>query len=100
MNKRNLPNISFYLLVGGFLLMFLIYPIALDIYGDDVDIIGVKVKNTDLMGEAKEDIEKLLRKRRSVKEGEEDFEVSTPEASLETVNQVLNAVQIFVFLVK
>ncbi|MBR9705857.1 ABC transporter permease, partial [Candidatus Pacearchaeota archaeon] len=68
-------------------------------YGDNVDIIAVQVKDKDLMEKAKEDIEKLLRKRRDVDKGEEDFEISTPEAALETVNQVLTGVQIFVALV-
>jgi len=68
-------------------------------YGDEVSVIGVKVKNKDLMDRAKEDIEDLLRKRRDVKRGEEDFEVSTPQATLETVNQVLLGVQIFIVLI-
>ncbi|MBD3164838.1 FtsX-like permease family protein [Candidatus Woesearchaeota archaeon] len=67
--------------------------------GDEVDIIAVKVKNKELIDEAKEDIEKLLRKRRDVDEGEEDFEVSTPEAALSTVNQILLAVQIFIAMI-
>jgi len=68
-------------------------------YGDNVDIIGVKVKSKDLMDKAKEDIEKLLRERRGVKKGEEDFEVSTPDAILEQVNSVLNSVQIFIVII-
>jgi putative ABC transport system permease protein len=68
-------------------------------YGDNVDIIGVKVKDKDLMGKAKEEIEKLMRNRRNVKEGKEDFEVSTPEAALEQVNSVLNSIQIFVVII-
>jgi len=64
-----------------------------------VDIIAAKVKNKDLMEKAKEDIEELLRKRRDVKKGEEDFEVSTPDASLSTVNDVLLGIQIFVVLI-
>lgn len=68
-------------------------------YGDDVDVIAVKVRNSDLMDIAKEDIERLLRKERGVKVGEEDFEVSTPDAQLATVNQVLTGVQIFVLLI-
>jgi len=59
----------------------------------------VKVKSQDLMMQAKEDIEKLLRKRRDVKVGEEDFEVSTPAAALETVNQVLLGVQLFIAMI-
>jgi len=68
-------------------------------YGDEVDIIGVKVKDPDLMDRAKEEIERLLRQRRDVKEGEEDFEVSTPDALLETVNSVLGAVQAFIIII-
>jgi putative ABC transport system permease protein len=66
---------------------------------EDVSLIAAKVKSKDLMDEAKEDIEKLLRERRDVKKGEEDFEVSTPEASLKTVNQILGAVQAFFVLI-
>ncbi len=65
----------------------------------EVDIIAAKVKDKDLMNRAKEDIEELLRKRRDVKKGEEDFEVSTPEASLSSVNSVLLGIQIFVVLI-
>lgn len=68
-------------------------------YGDDVDIIAVKVKDKDLMDKAKEDIEKLLRYRRDVKKGEEDFDVSTPDALLEDVNSILNGIQIFIILI-
>jgi len=68
-------------------------------YGDKVDIIAVKIKDKDLMDKAKEDIEKLMRKRRNVKQGEEDFEVSTPDAALATVNDVLGAVQAFIIII-
>lgn len=68
-------------------------------YGDDIGLIAVKVKNKDLMEQAKLEIEKALRKTRDVKEGEENFEVSTPESSLGTVNQILTGVSIFVGLV-
>lgn len=67
--------------------------------GDYVDVIGAMVKDKDLMGKAKEDIEKLLRKRRDVKMGEENFEVSTPEATLNSVNQVLTGIQIFIVII-
>lgn len=68
-------------------------------YGDDVSIIAVEIKSKDLIDKAAEDIEKLLRKRRDVKIGEEDFEVSTPEAALEDVNSILNAIQIFIVII-
>jgi len=68
-------------------------------YGDEVDVIAVKVKDKKYMDEVKADIEKALRKSRDVDEGEEDFEVSTPEATMSTVNSVLNGVKAFVFMI-
>ncbi|MAH49353.1 hypothetical protein CMI37_26250 [Candidatus Pacearchaeota archaeon] len=68
-------------------------------YGDDVDLIAVHVKSSDLVDKAKEDIEKLMRRRRNVKEGEEDFDVSTPQAMMATVNTVLGGVQAFIVII-
>lgn len=68
-------------------------------YGDNVDIIGVKVRNKEFMNKTKTDIEKLMRRQRDVKEGSEDFTVSTPESSLEQVNQILGAIQIFISII-
>ena len=68
-------------------------------YGDEVDLIAVKVSDKEFMDEAKEDIEKLLRKTRDVKMGEEDFQVSTPQATLESINQIIFGIQIFVVLI-
>ncbi|MDH3353077.1 MAG: ABC transporter permease [Nanoarchaeota archaeon] len=68
-------------------------------YGDEVDLIAVVIKDTDLMNRAVEDIEKLMRNRRGVKEGEEDFEVSTPEVMMETVNNILGGVQAFIVII-
>ncbi len=68
-------------------------------FGDEADIVVAKPKNKDKIQRTKEDIEKLLRVRRDVKEGEEDFEVSTPEATLSTVNSIIGGVQIFIAIV-
>ncbi|MEA3248518.1 MAG: ABC transporter permease [Nanoarchaeota archaeon] len=68
-------------------------------YGDDVDLIAVKAKSEDAMEGAKKDIEKLMRQRRDVKVGEENFEVSTPEAMMETVNSILGGVQAFIIII-
>ena len=68
-------------------------------YGGEVDIIVVQVKDDGLIVKTKEDIEKLLRERRNVKVGEEDFQVTTPDASMETVNSILNGVQAFVVII-
>ena len=66
---------------------------------DNVDIIAVKIKDKGLMDLAKTDVEKLLRQRRDVKIGEEDFSVSTPQAMLATVNQILGGIQAFIVLI-
>lgn len=68
-------------------------------YGEEVDLIDVKVKSKDLIPRAEEDVEKLLRQRRDVKVGEEDFSVTTPEASLDSVNSVLGAIQAFIIII-
>ena len=68
-------------------------------YRNNVDIIGIKVKNKNLMDKSKQEIEDLLRDRRNVDKGEEDFSVSTPEAMLETVNTILGGIQAFIIIV-
>jgi putative ABC transport system permease protein len=68
-------------------------------YGNDIDLIGVQVKNSKDIEKVKAEIEKVLRKNRGVKIGEENFEVSTPQAALETVNKVLGGVQIFIVII-
>lgn len=68
-------------------------------YGDTYDAIVVQLKDNDDMNNMKLEIEKVLRKSRDVKEGEEDFDVSTPEASLSTVKGILGGVQAFIIIV-
>ncbi|MBT4258217.1 ABC transporter permease [archaeon] len=69
-------------------------------YGDEVNAILVQPVNKKDMDGTVEDIEKLLRKRRDIKRGEDDdFEASTPEASLATVNGVIGGVQAFIVIV-
>jgi len=46
-----------------------------------------------------ENIERLMRKERDVKKGEEDFTVQTPQAVLAQVNSTLFAVQLFVYII-
>lgn len=103
-NGRSFSVIGILEKQGSFILdnIIIMYDSDLDSligYGDEVSLIGVKIKDKDLMDKAKEDIEKLLRDRRDVKKGEEDFEVSTPEAAMGQVNSVLNAIQIFIVLI-
>lgn len=66
---------------------------------DSVDIIAVKVKDKDQMDLAKTEIEKYLRKSRDVKVGEEDFTVSTPQATMAQINQILTGIQIFIVII-
>lgn len=70
-------------------------------FGDDgnVNVIGIKVKDEKMMDKVKEDIEKLLRKERGVKKGEENFEVQSPQKILETLTSTLFAVQLFVYII-
>ena len=68
-------------------------------YGNDVDIIAVKVISKDLINQTTTDIEKLMRKRRNVKVGQEDFDVSTPEATLSSVNSIISGIQIFIIII-
>ena len=68
-------------------------------YGDKVDLIAVEPITKDSMNRAKKDIENLLLKRRDVKKDAENFQISTPQASLDQVNQILGGVQIFIVIV-
>ena len=72
-----------------------------DIFPDDgtTDIIAVKVKDAKQISSVKASVEKLLRKERNVKTGEEDFTVSTPEQALRSLNSALFAVQLFVYII-
>lgn len=68
-------------------------------YDNKVDAILVKLKDKELMDQAKEKIERVLRERRDVDVGEEDFSISTPEATMEMINQVLGGIQAFIIIV-
>lgn len=72
-----------------------------DIYdtGEELDIIAVHVTSKEDMSRVAEEIEKLMRNRRDVEKGQEDFEVSTPEQTLETVNNILGGIQAFVVII-
>ncbi|MFZ1970691.1 MAG: ABC transporter permease [Candidatus Nanoarchaeia archaeon] len=68
-------------------------------YGNQVDIIEVKVPNENLINQTQNSIENLMRQRRNDKVGQEDFQVTTPQASLNSVNQVLSGIQIFIIII-
>ena len=68
-------------------------------YGNVIDIIAVLPRDKNNLEKTKEDIEKVLRDRRNVEVGKEDFAVSTPASSLAQINEILNGVQIFIAIV-
>ena len=74
----------------------------IDVLGIDkkkVNAIAVKVKDQSRIAQVKKDIEKLLMKERNVKKGEEDFQVQSPQQTLEALNSTLFAVQLFVYII-
>jgi putative ABC transport system permease protein len=75
--------------------------VLLSDFGDtgEVNVIAVKVDDVKDMDTVKANIEKLLRKERNVKVGEEDFVVETPKKAMETLNSSLFAVQLFVYII-
>lgn len=74
----------------------------IDILGTEkekVDVIAVKVKDQKNIAGIKANIEELLRKERDVEKGEEDFQVESPQQTLEALNSTLFAVQLFVYII-
>lgn len=72
-----------------------------DIFNDKetTSLILVKVKKGANMDNIKGDIEKILRKERDVKEGEEDFSVEISMNAIKTLESTLFAVQLFVYII-
>jgi len=72
-----------------------------ELFGNEetIDVIAVKVKDASMINEIKGDIEKMMRKERNVKEGEEDFTVDSPQQILDTLDSTLFAVQLFIYII-
>ncbi len=66
---------------------------------EDYDILVMQVQANAGIKDVQERIEKVMRKERNVKEGEEDFTVQTPQAILGQVSSTLFAVQLFVYII-
>jgi putative ABC transport system permease protein len=66
---------------------------------DEVSIIVVKIKDPDDVDQVRADIEKLLRKERDVKVGEEDFSVESPQQIIDSLNSALFGVQLFIYII-
>lgn len=68
--------------------------------GDDtVNVIAVKAESVSAVPSVKEKIEQLMRRERNVRKGEEDFEVQSPENALQSLDQTLFAVQLFISII-
>jgi putative ABC transport system permease protein len=70
-------------------------------FGDDgtVAVIMVKVYDPKEMSRIEEEVKRVLRKERDVKEGEEDFTVQTPKQTLDNLSSALFAVNLFVYII-
>ncbi|MFH1072437.1 MAG: ABC transporter permease [Nanoarchaeota archaeon] len=66
---------------------------------EEYDIIAAQADKGVLPKDVKENIEKVLRKERNVKVGEEDFTVETSESALRNLNSTLFAIQLFVYII-
>ena len=66
---------------------------------EEVNVIAVKVNDEGRIDRTKENIEKLLRKERDVKKGEENFAVDSPKSSIDALNSTLFAIQLFVYII-
>ena len=71
----------------------------LDTDEDEVDIIAIKVKDENQINDIQEKVERLLRKERDVDEGEEDFEVQSPQAALDSLKSTLFAINLFIYII-
>lgn len=63
------------------------------------DLIALRARSRGEVDEVKSSAEKLLRRRRGVKEGEEDFSVVTAASAISGISDVLLGVNIFVWII-
>ncbi len=66
---------------------------------DTYSIVAVKISKGADMSAVKDKIEEYLRNERDVKKGAEDFSVQTPQQAIKTLDSVLFAIQIFVYVI-
>jgi putative ABC transport system permease protein len=71
----------------------------MDIDDEVHHLIIAQVQSNVDVNDVKENIEKVMRKERKVKLGEEDFTVDTPQGMLDQINSTLFAVQLFVYII-
>ncbi|MEK6819475.1 MAG: ABC transporter permease [Nanoarchaeota archaeon] len=63
---------------------------------DEIDLIAIQVQDKDIVEQVAKDIGRKFRKDRNEEEGEEDFSIQTPVQSLESINTILNVINIVV----
>ncbi len=63
------------------------------------DLIALRARSRDDVEDVRLSAEKLMRKRRGVKEGEEDFSVVTAASAISGISDVLLGVNIFVWII-
>jgi putative ABC transport system permease protein len=63
------------------------------------NVIAVKISKGADISLVQERLEDFLRKERNVKKGEEDFIVQTPQQAIKTLDSILFAIQIFVYVI-
>ena len=68
-------------------------------YGNVVDQISVKVINEGAINQTVQEINNLMDQRRNVNADNRNFQVSTPEAMLKTINQIISGIQIFIIVI-
>jgi len=66
---------------------------------DTYSVIAVKIAKGADMSAVKDRIEDYLRKERNVKKGSEDFSVQTPQQAIKTLDSILFAIQIFIYVI-
>lgn len=64
--------------------------------GDEIDLLVVQVEDPDRIEKVAEDLERKLRKDRSLKPGEEDFSVQTPLQLISTAQTILTIINLIV----
>ncbi|MFT4304254.1 MAG: ABC transporter permease [Candidatus Woesearchaeota archaeon] len=66
---------------------------------DECSFINVRARSNDDVPRAREQIERLMRNERNVREGNENFRVTTADQSLSTINSILDGIQVFILII-
>jgi putative ABC transport system permease protein len=64
--------------------------------GDEFDILVVQVKDMDKLSGVKDILEKKIRRDRDLDEGEDDFSIQTPQQGIQTINTILDTINLVI----